>query len=90
VRQKNSIINGLYGGNRDLNVETADTLTAGLVWTPEAITGLSATIDYYDIRLEDTIGESLAREHPPAVCRHRRPPDLWSHPPLFDRLTVAP
>jgi outer membrane receptor protein involved in Fe transport len=49
-------VTGLYGGNPDLDVETADTLTVGLVWTPNAITGLSATIDYYDIRLEDTIG----------------------------------
>jgi outer membrane receptor protein involved in Fe transport len=49
-------VNALYGGREDLKVETADTLTVGLVWTPEAITGLSATVDYYDIQLEDTIG----------------------------------
>ncbi|MCG6922935.1 MAG: TonB-dependent receptor [Acidobacteria bacterium] len=59
-------VNGLYGGKQDLNVETADTLTVGLVWTPEAITGLSTTVDYYDIRLEDTIGslepESILRQ----------------------------
>jgi outer membrane receptor protein involved in Fe transport len=65
-----------WGGNPDLKMEVADTLTAGLVWTPEAITGLSATIDYYDIRLEDTIGflwtddilRQCARTGDPLLC----------------------
>jgi outer membrane receptor protein involved in Fe transport len=47
--------NSLDGGNPELDVETADTITAGFVWTPRSITGLSVTADYYDIKIEDTI-----------------------------------
>lgn len=46
----------LGGGNPNLHVETANTLTVGLVWTPPSIPGLAATIDYHDIALDDTIG----------------------------------
>ncbi len=42
--------NTLVGGNPDLVPETADTITAGIVWTPQSISGLSVTLDYYDIR----------------------------------------
>ncbi|MCP4900434.1 MAG: TonB-dependent receptor [bacterium] len=48
--------NTLTGGNPLLTPEVADTLTVGFVWTPQSIPGLSATIDYYDIQIEDTIG----------------------------------
>jgi outer membrane receptor protein involved in Fe transport len=36
--------------------ESADTLTAGLVWTPGAIYGLTVSTDYFDMEIEDTIG----------------------------------
>lgn len=48
--------NTLGGGNPILEPETADTLTAGIVWTPPSIKGLTATLDYYDIEITDTIG----------------------------------
>jgi len=48
--------NSLNGGNPDLDPETADTLTAGIVWTPQSLPGLSLTVDYYDIEITDTIG----------------------------------
>jgi outer membrane receptor protein involved in Fe transport len=51
--------NSLDGGNPALEVETADTLTLGLVWTPRSITGLTLTADYYDIKIEDTISSFL-------------------------------
>ncbi len=54
--------NTLSGGNPELAVESADTYTVGLVWTPESITGLSATIDYYDIKVEDTIDNLNAND----------------------------
>jgi outer membrane receptor protein involved in Fe transport len=44
------------GGNPFLDPEVADTITAGIVWTPQSIPGLSITVDYYDIQIEDTIG----------------------------------
>ena len=48
--------NAIAGGNPDLMVETADTITGGIVWTPQSIAGLSITLDYYDIEISDTIG----------------------------------
>jgi outer membrane receptor protein involved in Fe transport len=41
------------GGNPRLKAETAKTYTAGIVLTP--FRDFSATLDYYDIRVEDTI-----------------------------------
>ncbi len=48
--------NTLGGGNPLLNVEKADTWTGGFVWTPKSITGLALTVDYYDIKIDSTIG----------------------------------
>ncbi len=46
--------NTLEGGNPLLDPETADTITAGIVWTPQAIRGLSITLDYYSIAIDRT------------------------------------
>jgi iron complex outermembrane receptor protein len=46
---------GVSGGNPNLNVETADTVTFGTVITPEAIEGLVFTIDYWDVVIDDAI-----------------------------------
>ncbi|RUO74433.1 TonB-dependent receptor [Pseudidiomarina sediminum] len=46
----------LSGGNPNLDVETSDSWTAGVVWTPEgALDGFTATLDMYDIEIEDAI-----------------------------------
>lgn len=45
--------NQFTGGNRDLKPEKADTYTFGLVFTPND--DLRASLDYYDIKIEDTI-----------------------------------
>ena len=47
---------GYYGGNADIREETGNTLSVGLVWTPYSIEGLSASIDYFSIEIEDYIG----------------------------------
>jgi outer membrane receptor protein involved in Fe transport len=47
--------NSFDGGNPNLDVEKADTITAGFVWTPKSITGLSVTADYFDIHVKNTI-----------------------------------
>jgi iron complex outermembrane recepter protein len=68
--------NSLDGGNPLLDVEKADTITAGLVWTPKSIVGLSVTLDYYDIKIEDTISafnpddtiKVCAENGDPALC----------------------
>lgn len=46
---------GVSGGNPSLNVETAETFTVGAVITPRFIDGLSVTVDYWDITIEDAI-----------------------------------
>jgi len=44
------------GGNPDLEPETGDTWTAGLVWTPDVENGnLSVTLDYWDIKVKNGI-----------------------------------
>ncbi len=48
--------NTLAGGNPNLTPEVADTLTAGVVWTPQSIAGMSATLDYYNIDITNAVG----------------------------------
>ena len=50
-------INNEVGGNKSLKPETADTYTFGVVFRPSAIPDLSASIDYYDISIKNTIEE---------------------------------
>ena len=45
----------LSGSNPNLDPETADTSTIGLIFTPTFIDGLSISIDYWDIEVEDLI-----------------------------------
>ena len=45
----------ITGGNPELEPETADTYTFGVVITPEALPELSVSIDYFDITVEDAI-----------------------------------
>jgi outer membrane receptor protein involved in Fe transport len=45
----------LIGGNPDLFEETSDTYTVGAVFTPRFLRGFNATVDYYNIRIEDII-----------------------------------
>ena len=68
--------NTLVGGNPALIPETADTITAGVVWTPQNIPGLSVTLDYYNISITDAIGslgpediiQQCAASGDPATC----------------------
>ncbi|WP_394130155.1 TonB-dependent receptor plug domain-containing protein [Shewanella maritima] len=43
------------GGNPDLKPEEAETFTAGVVWNVEAIKGLSMTLDYYRIDVDNAV-----------------------------------
>ncbi len=49
-------INGFIGGNPNLKEETAETITAGVVFQPRFIRGFSLTADYFDIKVDDAIG----------------------------------
>lgn len=45
----------LVGGNPDLMEETSESITAGLVYSPSWFEGFSATADYWEIDIDDTI-----------------------------------
>ncbi len=48
-------INNFVGGKPDLEPEEADTITAGVVFTPEFLEGLEFTLDYYNIDIDNVI-----------------------------------
>jgi iron complex outermembrane receptor protein len=45
----------ISGGNPGVKPEKADTLTYGFVYQPEWLSGAAFTMDYYDIRIKDSI-----------------------------------
>jgi outer membrane receptor protein involved in Fe transport len=47
--------NFLQGGNTELEPETSDTYSYGIVFTPRFAPGLAVTVDYFDIKVEDLI-----------------------------------
>ena len=53
---------GLSGGNVNLTEETARTWTAGVAIQPSFAPGLSLTVDYFDIRIEDAVNTATATE----------------------------
>jgi len=53
--QGNGQIEALFGGNPDVQEETADTITFGAVWEPSLVDGLTVQLDYYKIEIEDAI-----------------------------------
>jgi iron complex outermembrane recepter protein len=48
-------INATAGGNANLDVEEADSVTLGLVATPPQIPGLVVSVDYFDIKVTGAI-----------------------------------
>lgn len=47
--------NFLQGGSADLKPEESDTMTLGVVFTPEFLPGFNLTLDYFKIEVEDLI-----------------------------------
>jgi outer membrane receptor protein involved in Fe transport len=52
----------LTGGNPDLLPEEADTTTFGFVWTPGFIDGLSVSVDYFNILVEDAVAPGISAQ----------------------------
>ncbi len=52
----------LQGGNPNLEPETSDTYTLGVVITPSAIENLSISLDYFDISIENAVGTAPTSE----------------------------
>ncbi len=57
-----SNIPGFQRGNADLNEETAKSWTVGAVLRPNFIPGLTVTVDWYDIKIEDAISTPAAQD----------------------------
>ncbi|WP_185960238.1 TonB-dependent receptor domain-containing protein [Erythrobacter insulae] len=53
---------GSISGNEDLNVETATTWTVGAQFTPSFFPGFIASVDYYNIEIEDAISTVSAQD----------------------------
>jgi len=52
----------LQGGNPDLQPETSESLTFGLVFTPSFLEALVVSIDYFDIEITDAVGSAPTSE----------------------------
>lgn len=48
-------INAFDGGNRNLKAEKSDTYTLGVVLTPSQVPGLSVSVDWFDITINNAI-----------------------------------
>jgi outer membrane receptor protein involved in Fe transport len=57
-----SSLSFLDGGNPNLKEETSDSFTAGFVFRPDFLTGLSLSVDYFDIDIEDVITTPSAQQ----------------------------
>ena len=53
---------GSSGGNPDLQEETADTTTIGFILHPRIVPGLTVTVDYWDVEIEDAISSVSAQD----------------------------
>ncbi|MEQ8693289.1 MAG: TonB-dependent receptor [Pseudomonadales bacterium] len=52
----------LQGGNPNLEPETSESFTFGVVFTPSFLDRLTVSIDYFDIEIEDAIGTAPTSE----------------------------
>lgn len=53
--QPTNFLTQVTGGNPNLQPETSNTTTVGLVYAPAALRGLQVSLDYYKITLDDAI-----------------------------------
>jgi len=49
----------ITGGNPNLSPEESDTITIGAILQPSAVPGLSISIDYFDIQVDDAIAAGI-------------------------------
>lgn len=60
--QTGSFVNGTASGNPDLEAEAARTWTAGMVLRPRFLSGLTVSVDWYDIKLRNAINRPPASQ----------------------------
>jgi len=54
---------GLFGGNPLLTPESSDTFTIGAVFTPSFLDGFTASVDYFDITIDDAIVAGIGAQN---------------------------
>ncbi len=54
---------GIFGGEPTLTPESSDTFTIGAVFTPDFIEGFSASVDYFDITVDDAIVPGIGAQN---------------------------
>ena len=59
---------GLFGGATTLTPESSDTFTIGAVFTPSFIQGLTASIDYFDLSIDDAIAQGFGAQNLLDTC----------------------
>ena len=82
-------VNNYTGGNPSLTPEKANTITAGFVFTPQAVVPrLSATIDYYHIKVNNAI---IQLPETAATLRGiiERGPDAFYTGPVAEAIVAA-
>lgn len=61
--------NAIFGGNPNLDPETSDSFTVGVVLTPETwANGLTLSLDYWNIEVEDAISTGVGQEFTIEEC----------------------
>jgi len=60
--QPSANVPATVGGNPELQPETSENFTLGLVLTPTALPGFSVTLDWYNIQIDDTISSYGAQD----------------------------
>ena len=67
VLQPDGQIAALFGGNPNLQEETSDSLTFGVVLQPSFLPGLTITADYFDIKVDDAI-QTISLQQALDIC----------------------
>jgi outer membrane receptor protein involved in Fe transport len=65
--QNGTISGSLVAGNPDLEPETNDSYSFGLIYTPDYVEGLQIAVDYYNLEIEDYI-DDVTFETQAATC----------------------
>lgn len=59
-RQQGAQLRSTIGGNADAQPETATTRVVGFVYSPNFVDGLGISVDWYSIRIENSLGTNSA------------------------------
>ncbi|MEX6634741.1 TonB-dependent receptor plug domain-containing protein [Hyphococcus lacteus] len=95
---RNDNIITLSGGNPNLTPEIGNTHTAGVVWQPSSIPGLSASVDYFNIKITDAISrlnrtavndECIVSGGTSTLCQYVVRPYPFDYSPASDNFPVS-